>query len=167
MCYKLKSKEPTDEEHKWYQGMFLGICLSAGQYILHCVERNTIKMARTIRALPDQVKWNAESIEAVRVSPFYCHKSAGHGVTHHDRPARDGDTDQLRKRPNGRKIYIKGEDLRVYGCTDSCPRCDHERRYGPGRTTKGHSDACRFRIVSELANKNQRASAVVRQQTSA
>ena len=57
----------------------------------------------------------------------------------------------MRKRPNGRKIYIKGEDLRVYGYTDSCPRCDHERRYGPGRITKGHSDACRSRIVAELS----------------
>ena len=27
----------------------------------------------------------------------------------------------------------------------------HERRYGPGRTTKGHSDACRSRIIVELS----------------
>ena len=87
----------------------MGICPSTGQYILHCVKRNTIKIARTIRALPDQVKWNSENIEALRVSPFYCHKSAGHGVTLQDRPVTDGDTDQLRKRPNGRKIYTKGE----------------------------------------------------------
>ena len=165
--YKLRSKEPTDEEHKWYQGICLGICPSTGQYILHCVERDTIKMARTIRALPDQVKCNAEMIEAVRVSPFDCHKSAEPGVILQDRPAREGDTDQLKKRPNGRKIYINGEDLRVYGYTGSCPRCDHERRCGPGRTTKGHSDACRSRIRAERATETQQASAVFRQQTSA
>ena len=108
-------------------------------------------MARTIRALPDEVKWNAENIEAGRVSPFDCHKAGGHGVSRQDRPVREGDTDQLRKRPNGGKIHIKGEDLRVYGYTDSCPRCDHERRFGPGRTTKGHSDACRCRLIAELA----------------
>ena len=112
--YKLRSNKPTDEEHKWYQGICLGICPSTGQYIVHCVERNTIKMAKTIRALPDQVKWNAENIEAVRVSQFDCHNSAEHGVTLQDRPVRDGYTGQLRKRPNGRKIYINGEDLRVY-----------------------------------------------------
>ena len=154
--YKLKSKEPTDEEHKWYQGIALGICPSTGQYLLHCVERNKIKMARTIRALTHQVKWNAENIEAVRVSPLDCLKSAGHGVTLQDRPVRDGDTDQLGKRPNGRKIYIKGEDLRVYGYTDSCTRCDHERRYGHGRTTKGHSDACRSRNVAEVVKQTRR-----------
>ena len=85
------------------------------------------------------------------MSPFGVHRTAEPGVILQDRRVREGDTDQLKKRPNGRKIYIKGEDLRVYGYTDSCPRCDHERRYGPGRTTKGHFDACRSTIVDETA----------------
>ena len=108
-------------------------------------------MARTIRALPDQVKWNAENLGAVRVSPFDCQRSVEPGVVLQDRPSREGDADQLKRRPNGRKIYIKGEDLRVYAYTDSCPRCDHERRESLGRTTNGHSDACRSRIIAELA----------------
>ena len=108
-------------------------------------------MARTIRANPDPAKWDADHIDSVRVSPFELHRSAEPGVVLQDRPAREGDTDQLKKRPIGRKIYITGEDLRVYGYTESCPRCDHERRYGPGTTTKDHSDACRSRIIAELA----------------
>ena len=52
---------------------------------------------------------------------------------------------------NVRKLYIKGEDIRAFGYTVGCVKCDHDRRYGPGRTTKGHSDACRARIVEELS----------------
>ena len=66
-------------------------------------------------------------------------------------PANEGDVDQPKKKPTSRKIYIKGEDIRAYGNTERCPRCDHECRYGPGRTAKGHSDACRSRIVAELS----------------
>ena len=47
-------------------------------------------------------------------------------------------------------MYLKAEDFRAYGHTVGCPRCDHDGRYGPGRTTKGHSDACRERIIAEL-----------------
>ena len=100
--YKLKSKALIHEERRGYQGIFLGICPSTGQCILHCFERNTIKIARTIRAVPDQVKWNAENIEAVRVSPFDCHKSAEPGVIVQDGLVREGDTDQLKDRPTGR-----------------------------------------------------------------
>ena len=43
-------------------------------------------------------------------------------------------------------------------------RCDHERRYGLGRTTKGHSAACRARIVVE-SSKTLKGSDVFKQQT--
>ena len=32
---------------------------------------------------------------------------------------------------------------------------DHERRYGLGRTAKGHSDACRSRILTELVTNTE------------
>ena len=74
-----------------------------------------VKMARTIKCLPDQAKCNAENIEAVRVSPFDLHKVAEPVVVLQERPAKESDTDHPRKKPNGGKIYIKGEDIRVYG----------------------------------------------------
>ena len=41
--YKSRSKEPLTDDHKWHHGIFVGICPSSGQYILHCVERKMIK----------------------------------------------------------------------------------------------------------------------------
>ena len=150
MCsYKMRSKEPLDDEHRWHHGTFLGICPTTGQYIVHCVERKVIRMARTIRCVPDESKWNAANIESVRVSPFDVHSVGEPGVVFQERPVQPGDAD-LPKKTTVRKIYIKGEDTRAFGFTIGCPKCDHDRRYGPGRTTKGHSNACRERIMGEL-----------------
>ena len=50
-----------------------------------------------------------------------------------------------------RQVYIKPKDLEEHGLTRGCPRCDHQLRYGPGRTGKPHSQVCRARIMAELA----------------
>ena len=86
-----------------------------GEYILHCVERDIIKITGTIKCLPDQPNWNAENIEAARVSPFDLHRSDETGVILQGRPAREGDTDQPKKKHTGRQIEIKCEDLRAFG----------------------------------------------------
>ena len=146
----MRSKEPIDDEHRFHHGIFLGMCPSTGQYIVHDVARKVIKMARTIKRHPDETKWNAGDVEAVAVSPYDNHVANEQGVAFADRPEQPGDADQPKKM-NVRKLYIKGEDIRAFGYTVGCVKCDHDRRYGPGRTTKGHSDACRARIVEELS----------------
>ena len=50
-----------------------------------------------------------------------------------------------------RQVYIKATDIEQFGMTRGCPRCDHQLRYGPGRTTSQHSQACRARIMGEIA----------------
>ena len=59
-------------------------------------------MARTIKCLPDQAKWNAANIEAVRVSPFDFANVAEPGVVLQERPAKEGDVDQPKKKPTSR-----------------------------------------------------------------
>ena len=39
----------------------------------------------------------------------------------------------------------------MFGYTSGCPRFDHELTYGPGRTTRPHSERRRSRIMAELA----------------
>ena len=50
-----------------------------------------------------------------------------------------------------RRLYIKKADVEAFGYTEGCVKCDHDLLYGYGRTTKGHSDQCRRRIMEELA----------------
>ena len=49
-----------------------------------------------------------------------------------------------------RQVYIKASDLVEFGLTRGCPKCDHEISYGPGRTSKPHSQTCKARIMGEL-----------------
>ena len=50
-----------------------------------------------------------------------------------------------------RQVYIKPKDLERYGLTRGYKKCDHERAYGPGRTSAAQSKVCRGRIMKELA----------------
>ena len=50
-----------------------------------------------------------------------------------------------------RGIYVRPEDIEQFGYTRGCPRCDHDRTFGPGRTNRAHSQMCRTRITEELS----------------
>ena len=147
--YKHRAKEPIEDDHRFHQGIFLGIDQLTGQYVVFDPDLSAVRMSRTVKLLPDEVKWNANNIESVKVTPYDEFVAQDPGVIFQDRPANPDEQDPPRKQ-HARKLYLKAEDFRAYGHTVSCPRCDHERRCGPGRTTKGHSDACRQRIVAEL-----------------
>ena len=150
VMYKDRAKEKTDDEHRWHRGIFLGMCAMTGQYTLYDEEKKVVKQARTIKLVPDQQKWDVELIEEVASTPYNEHAGHEHEVAFQDRPSRPEDEDPAKKIAKSRRIYIKGEDIKAFGYTVGCPKCDHERRYGPGRTTKGHSDLCRRRIIDEL-----------------
>ena len=75
-------------------------------------------MTRTINCLPDRAKWNAANIEAVRVPLFDLANVTEPGVVLQERLAKEGDVDRPKKKPTSRKIYIEGEDIRVYGYTE-------------------------------------------------
>ena len=61
---------------------------------------------------------------------------------------RDGFEDVAR---GARRVYIKAKDIEQYGYTSGCPKCEHEMKYGKGRTTVPHSERCRQHIMAELA----------------
>ena len=42
VSYKNKTKEPTEDEHRWHHGLFLGICPLTGQYVLFDNDKNKI-----------------------------------------------------------------------------------------------------------------------------
>ena len=128
----------------------VGICQLTGQYILYDNERKMIRMARTVKLVPEIAKWDAGSIESLKPTPFSEHIAQDQGVVFQERDAKPGDADLPAKSQLSRRLYILQRDLANFGFSVGCPKCDHERRYGPGQTTKSHSNACRERIRGEL-----------------
>ena len=71
--YKNRSKEKVEDEHRFHQGIVLGICPSTGQYIIHDSDKHVIRFARTIMCLSDELKWDMTGIESISVTPFDQH----------------------------------------------------------------------------------------------
>ena len=54
-----------------------------------------------------------------------------------------------------RRVYIGAKDIARYGYTGGCPKCEHEMRYGPGRSTANHSEVCRTIMMDEIAKSGE------------
>ena len=86
----------------------------------------------------------------MRITPWSLHERKSPDVIFRDQLAEKNLEAPAQPRL-ARRVYIGKKDFERQGYTAGCPKCDHEMRYGPGRTTANHSEACRNRIMSELA----------------
>ena len=103
-------------------------------------------MARTILRVPKPDQWSIDRIKEATVTPWSMHESTVPEVIHH-KPAEQPQV--TAKMAQVIRAYIKQPDLDTFGYTQGCKRCQHILTYGSG--TMPHSDACRARIMAELA----------------
>ena len=118
-----------------------------GQYIVF--DGHEVAYSRTVVQVPDQQKWSMEKVSNVNVRPFQLHVPKEPRVIFKD-PSKGDEIEKGAIRVC-RRLYIKKADVEAFGYTEGCVKCDHDLLYGYGRTTKGHSDQCRRRIMEELA----------------
>ena len=91
-----------------------------------------------------------QKVAAVNVIPFNMFKPKDQVVQF--REAVEGEQKQGEiKHAVARQIYLKRADIDAYGQTEGCQRCEADLRYGYGRSTKPHSNACRTRMTENLA----------------
>ena len=148
--YKCRSREPLHGRERWSQAMYLGRERQHGQHVLYDVASAKIAHARTVLRLPNAQKWCKDSLAAVRVTLYDIHEPKEPKVIFKDEVEKTQDNVELKPRV-ARRVYIKAADILRFGYTDGCPKCMHEYRYGAGRTTVPHSEACRQRIMRKLA----------------
>ena len=149
--HKLRVKDAQENgtlATRWGLGVFIGLCSMTGRYIVFDGEEVTF--ARTVVQVPDVQKWSKDRISAVNVRPYKLHVPKEPRVIFRDKldDAVQPKSDDIRV---ARRLYIKKADVEAFGYTEGCVKCDHDLKYGFGRTTKGHSDPCRQRIMEELA----------------
>ena len=100
---------------------------------------------------PDELKFSAEDVQAVNVTPHDVHDPS-----EHDRALRvplvplapipgAGENRRLFKR-----LYVRQADLDAHGYSPDCPRCQHTVKHGPNKTQIPHTEACRDRIMAKL-----------------
>ena len=134
---------------RWGQGIFVGIDKMTGRYVIWDGEK--VVQARSVQRMPDCQKWNKDKVASVALRPQQLHEPREPRV-------RFRDQEHVVDVPKGeepqrlaRRLYIKASDIEAFGYTEGCPKCDNDLKYGFGRTSKGHSNACRTRITKELA----------------
>ena len=133
--FRLRPNERVGDEDlfKLHIGVFLGFFQKTGQYIGYDPSRDVIMYSRTVHRLPDERKCDAEALEKLSVTPYSLHAPPEQKVHF---PAGGDPEEFVRDRPGlARRVYLKNSDFKApIGLTDGCPKCDHWRRYGPGRT---------------------------------
>ena len=101
--------------------------------------------ARTILLVPNYQKWCKVSVAKLTATPFQLHVDETQ-----DKPAAEVEKASSEPR-QARRVYMRPQDFEQFGFASGCPKCEHEMKYGPGRTTRPHSERCRSRIMVELA----------------
>ena len=149
--FKLRAHEPlsaTGDGRRTHLGTYIGIDRRTGQYMIH--RGDGVEYARTLFRLPEANKWDKEALAKIKATPWTMHVPSDPEVVFKEKK------DSVEQPTPDRVIvarqpYLKASDFAQWGLTRGCPKCDHEIEYGPGRTSRPHSQACKNRIVSELA----------------
>ena len=144
----------------WSGAVYLGRENHSGQHILFDSKTETVAYARTVMRLPNVQKWNKDAMAAVRITPWNLHEAAKPDVIFREkvdaRPEPEGQV-QL-----ARRVYIKPADIAQYGYISGCPKCEHEMKYGAGRSSAPHSEKCRQRIMEDLAKTDEGQARIAR-----
>ena len=99
--------------------------------------------------VPNAAKRDVRRLAAITATPWSLHEAEQPTVVFREQAERREAVDP--PMPMARRVYTKPKDITMYGYTSGCPTCEHEMKFGPNRTSKPHSAACRSRIMLELA----------------
>ena len=76
---------------RWATGMWMGIDLRTGQYILWNSQLKSIQYCRTLLRLPEVEKWNREQLSSVAMTPCSMHKESEPHVRFPEREVAEGE----------------------------------------------------------------------------
>ena len=148
-------KRQNKMDARWEEGIFLGVREEQFEYwVATPGTEPEIHRSGDIKRKPPSQRYNTEALLKIKCTPisFEGEESklekpvvvfAAPDVTVPPLTA------QTPAAPNRRKLYIRKEELRQFGWTRGCPRCEAEMIGAPAK--HAHSDVCRERIAAEMA----------------
>ena len=153
-------------DQRWRYGIFLGRSLSSDQNFIGIGTGEVVCARAIVRVVPN-MRWSPESISKIQITPLTFKSGALDQIEESQDPqahAEPGiETDDVQRQ--SRRLRILDADVRKYGFTESCQRCDYLRQ-GKDRLAKGirHNEECREHTYDALravgADKLQRADLV-------
>ncbi len=135
-------------------GVWLGKLWRSDEHIL--ASRGKIVRSKEIRPLPEDETWSREAIEAIKATPWNLDPNTnepGGVIPIVVRADHVPETDQT-WRTAPKAVKVERSDLREFGYTKDCKKCEKLRRGEQDQVSRGHSEACGRRIVQELRTGN-------------
>ena len=147
MPKKLRSKL----DQRWRYGVFLGRSLSSDQNFIGLSSGEVVCARAIVRVVPS-IRWSSDMISKISTPPLTFRSGTLDRIEEHQDPQAHPDpTVESADARQSRRLRILDSDVRKYGFTDSCPRCEYLRQ---GRTmlARGsrHNEACRDHIYEAL-----------------
>ena len=145
---KLRSKL----DQRWRYGVFLGRALGSDQNFIGVNSGEVVCARAMIRVVPN-IRWSSDRISKIHVSPMEFKIGTLDHIEEasepHAHPQPSGDTPD--EPVQMRRVRLFDADVKKYGYTSSCPRCDALRnnRLVQARGLR-HNEECRERIYNAL-----------------
>ena len=150
-------------DQRWRYGVFLGRSLSSDQNYIGLSSGDVICARAIVRVVP-QMRWSHELIAKINITPLTFKVGALDKIEEsadpHNHPEPEADNADAPRQL--RRLKLLDRDVRKYGLTESCQRCEYLRQNKPllARGVR-HNEECRERIYDALraagAEKVQRA----------
>ena len=137
-----------------FPGTFLGFHRSSNAYWVLDADGNAVK-SRALNSRTHEERWDKEILANLTVTPWSLRirKDAervplGEAVKRQQTDIKDVVT-------NPRRLKITMKILQEFGSTGGCPQCEHIRAFQEIKPGIPHSEACRRRLMAEMANTDQ------------
>ena len=144
---KLRSKL----DQRWRYGIFLGRSMSSDQHFVGLANGEVV-CARAIVRLVLSLRWDAEKIRAIRITPFDFKTRNQDAIEEDPDPHAHPEpkpVDAEGKMSKRLKIFDNG--IQKFGYTEGCQRCDFVRK---GQTIQArgtrHTEECRMRLYEAM-----------------
>ncbi len=96
-------------------------------------------------------RWSKDRVLAIKAAPWSERGRPEPGAHVPDESPEVPEQPKDGAPPNPRRFRINKKDLEEHGYTEGCSQCDHISRYGATKPGTYHTNACRTRIITEMA----------------
>ena len=138
-------------DQRWRYGIFLGRSMSSDQNFVGLANGDVVCARAIVRLVPG-LRWDVDKIDSIRITPFDFKTRNQDTIEEDPDPHNHPEPKPSDAEPAvSRRLKIFDSDIKRFGYTDGCPRCDCARK-GQLLRAKSvrHNEECRNRLYDAM-----------------
>ena len=141
-------------DQRWRYGIFLGRSLSSDQNYIGLSSGEVVCARAIVRVVPE-MRWSHEAISKISATPLTFKAGSMDKIEESTDPHAHPEPEPVDENQDvgrqSRRLKLFDADVKKYGMTDSCQRCDYLRQNKPllARGVR-HNEECREKIYEAL-----------------